>query len=394
MITALALRKPATAFDHDNTLVIAMELSGKSWILSAAIPGVDRRPKKIVGIGDIDGVVAALSGWRTEAIRAGKSVSRVVAGYEAGRDGFWIARELRSQGIEVHVMQPSSIPVDRRHRRAKTDRIDVELLLRTLLAWLRGEQRVCSMVAIPSPEEEDARRPTRERERLVVERRRLENQMESIWARFGIAGFNSRRKDAAAQFDALRDRQGAPLPPHTKAELGRLLARHAQVETQIKEIEAARDAALAAASTDIGTDDETMKRIVLLASIYGIAADTATTLVVECLSRHFSNVRAVGSYGGLTGTPFASGGSRREQGISKNGNPRLRNCLMQLAWRWLRLHPDHALSRWFRERTNGAAKGARIRKVMIVALARKLLVLLWKLVNTGEIPQGIRLKAA
>lgn len=176
------------------------------------------------------------------------------------------------------------------------------------------------------------------------------------------------------------------------AELRRLLARHAQVESQIKEIEAARAAALAAAPAD--TNNEVIKMIALLVSIYGIAADTATILVVECLSRTFPNVRAVGSYAGMTGTPFDSGGSRREQGISKNGNPRLRKCLMQLAWRWLRLHPDHALSRWFRERTHGAARGARIRKVMIVALARKLLVLLWKLVTTGEIPQDVRLKAA
>ena len=392
MSTIIQLRKPTTAFDHDSTLVIAMELSGKSWIISAAIPGLDRRPKKTVEVGAIESVLAAVSGWRTEASRAGKSVTRVVVGYEAGYDGFWIARELRMHGIEVHVMQPSSIPVDRRHRRAKTDRIDVELLLRTLLAWLRGEPRVCSMVAIPTPEEEDARRPTRERERLIADRQRLENQMGSIWARFGIEGVNPRRKDAAARLEALRDRRGAPLPPHTMAELCRLLARHAQIASQIKEIEAARDAALAAAPTDL--NDEVMKMISLLITIYGIAADTATILVVECLSRTFPNVRAVGSYAGLTGTPFASGGSQREQGISKNGNPRLRKCLMQLAWRWLRLHPDHSLSRWFRERTQGAARGARIRKVMIVALARKLLVLLWKLVNTGEIMQDIRLKAA
>lgn len=215
MSTIIQLRKPTTAFDHDSTLVIAMELSGKSWIISAAIPGIDRRPKRTVAVGGIDELLVVVSGWQAEALRAGKVVTRVVAGYEAGRDGFWIARALRLHGIEVHVMQPSSIPVDRRHRRAKTDRIDVELLLRTLLAWLRGEPRVCSMVAIPTSEEEDARRPTRERERLIADRQRLENQMGSIWARFGVSGFNPRRKDAAARLEALTDRQGAPLPaPH------------------------------------------------------------------------------------------------------------------------------------------------------------------------------------
>ena len=394
MNTASALRKPATAFDHSSSVVVAMELSGISWLISAAVPGVDRRPKRTLEVGDIAGVVACVDGWRKEASQAGKCVKRVVVAYEAGRDGFWIARELRMHGFEVYVMQPSSIPVDRRHRRAKTDRIDVELLLRTLLAWLRGEPRVCSMVAIPTPEEEDARRPTRERGRLVNDRLQLENQMDSIWARFGITGFNPRRKDAATRLEAMRDRQGAALPPHTKSELCHLLARHAQIEAQIKEIEATRDAALVADPIEASMGEETLKKIVLLVAIYGIAADTATILVVECLARYFPNVRAVGSYGGLTGSPFASGGSKREQGISKNGNPRLRKCLMQLAWRWLRLHPDHFLSQWFRERTKGAAKGARIRKIMIVALARKLLVLLWKLVNTGEIPQDIRKKAA
>lgn len=395
MNTTSGQRQATVTFDHDSTLVIAMELSGKSWIIAAAVPGVDRRPKKTIAVGDVEGMMAAVTSWQTEAARAGKSVMRIVACYEVGRDGFWIARELISHGVEVQVMQPSSIPVERRHRRAKTDRIDVELLLRTLLAWLRGEPRVCTMVAIPTPEEEDARRPTRERERLVGDRLRLENQLESIQARFGIAGLNPRRRDAATRLEALTDRQGSPLPPHTMNEMRRLLARHAQIGAQIKEIEDTRDDALAAAAGDVANPNAgAIRMIALLVAIYGIAAETATILVVECLYRDFRNVRAVGSYAGLTGTPYDSGGSRREQGISKNGNPRLRKCLLQLAWRWLRLHPDHSLSRWFRDRTKGAAKGARIRKVMIVALARKLLVLLWKLVKIGVIPPDIRLKAA
>jgi len=393
MSAPFELRTPATAFDHDITVVAAMELSGKSWIISGAIPGVDRRPKKTVAVGDIAGVADVLKSWGEEAARAGKPVSRTIVGYEAGYDGFWIARDLMALGIEVRVMQPSSIPVDRRHRRAKTDRIDVELLLRTLLAWLRGEPRVCSMVAIPTPEEEDARRPTRERQRLVADRRRLENRMESIWARFGIKGFNPRRKDAAARLEALRDRQERPLPPNTMTELSHLLAQHALTESHIREIEAARDAAVKDASFTVAIDDRMMKLIMILVRVPGIAAETATILVVECLARHFPNVRAVGSYAGVTGSPFSSGGSQREQGISKNGNPRLRQCLVQLAWRWVRLQPDHPLSLWFRERTGGAAKG-RIRKIMIIAVARKLLVMLWKLVTTGVVPESLHLKAA
>jgi transposase len=400
MSKAFDLRHATTAFEHDGTVVAAMELSGKSWIISGAVPGVARQPKKTLPVGDIAGVKTVLDGWVGESARSGKAIARIVVGFEAGRDGFWIARELKALGIEVYVMQASSIPVARQHRRAKTDRLDVALLVRTLVAWLRGEPRVCSMVAIPTVEEEDARRPTRERQRLVAERRRFENQMESVCVRFGIDGFNPRRKDADRLLDALHDRQGQPLPPHTMNELRRLLALHALVERQIKDIESARDAALAAASaattgaaTTGADDDRVMKMILLLMCIPGIAADTATILVVECLVRTFPNAKAVGSYAGITGTPFASGGCQREQGISKNGNPRLRKCLIQLAWRWLRMHPEHALSRWFRERTGGAAKG-RIRKVMIVAMARKLLIMLWKLVNQGVFPDGLRLKAA
>ncbi|MBF0563302.1 MAG: IS110 family transposase [Alphaproteobacteria bacterium] len=218
--------------------------------------------------------------------------------------------------------------------------------------------------------------------------------MKSIWPRFGITGFNVRRKDAPARLEALRDRQGQPLPPNTQNELRRLLARHVLIESHIREIEAARDAALAGQPDAVATlDDEMRKMILLLVRIPGIAAETATILVVECLARHFPNARALGGYAGLTGTPFSSGGSQRDQGLSKGGNPRLRKCLVQLAWRWQRLLPDHALSLWFRERTGGAAKG-RIRKVMIIAMARKLLILLWKLATTGVIPQGLRLKDA
>ena len=167
--------RPATAFDHDSTLVVAMELSGKSWQLGAVIPGVSRRRKTGVKAHDINEVMRVVDRWKAEAVRAGRTISRVVAAYEAGRDGFWIARELSGRGIEVHVMQPASIPVERKGRRAKTDGIDVDMLLRTLLAWLRGEPRVCTMARVPSVEEEDARRPGRERDKLVRERVGLEN---------------------------------------------------------------------------------------------------------------------------------------------------------------------------------------------------------------------------
>jgi transposase len=307
--------------------------------------------------------------------------------HEAGRDGFWIARCLLAHGIEVQIMHPASIPVERRGRRAKTDRIDLDMLLRTLLAWLRGEPRVCSMVRIPSETEEDMRRPERERERLVSERIALENRIENLLCLHGIAGFKPRLKKAAERLDDLRSFAGAPLPPMLQEELHRLMTRHRMLSEQLREIEAAREQAAMAAEPDCA-----VQQIQMLARLVGLGLATASGLTREVFCRSFADRRAIAGFVGLTGTPFNSGGSEREQGISKNGNPRVRRILLQLAWRWLRFQPDSALSCWFVERTGGA-KG-RIRKIMVVALARKLLVALWRYVETGEVPAGARLAAA
>lgn len=388
MTGSFTLRAPTIAFDHESTLVAVMELSNVSWLVGAAVPGVERRPLRKVAPRDIAGVLVMLGSWQDEAVRAGRTVTRVVVAYEAGRDGFWIARELQRHGIEVYVIQPSSIPVDRRFRRSKTDRIDINLLLRTLVAWLRGEPRVCAMVAIPSVAEEDARRPTREREGLVVGLLAIENRIRSILTRFGLEGFNPRPAGALERVVALRDRDGAALPPRTAGELRRLVEHHGFVASQIKTVEGE----LATLATDPATGD-LGPMVTLLTRIPGISVKSATLLVFECLGRHFPNAKALGSFAGLVGTPYDSGGSQREQGISKDGSPRLRRSLIQLAWRWLRLNPASPLSRWFVERTAGAKHG-RIRKIMVVALARKLLVALWKMVRNGIVPADVRLKAA
>jgi len=261
------------------------------------------------------------------------------------------------------------------------------MLLRTLLAWLRGEPRVCSMVRIPSEAEEDMRRPERERERLVSERIALENRIENLLCLHGITGFKPRLKKAAARLDELRSYTGEPLPPNKLDELKRMMVRHGVLSEQLKEIEAAREQAVTAAEPD-----HAAQQIQMLALLYGLGLGTATVLTREVFCRTFRDRKAIASFVGLTGTPFNSGGSEREQGISKNGNPRVRRLLMQLAWRWLRFQPDSALSCWFVERTAGS-KG-RIRKIMAVALARKLLVALWRYVETGEVPAGARLANA
>jgi transposase len=361
-----------TAFDPFSTLVVALELSGKTWEVGAVVPGVSRRPRRRLEPRDMAGLLKQLERWRLEAREAGRTVRRVVATYEAGRDGFWIARYLRANGIEVHIMHPASIPVERKGRRAKTDRIDLDMLLRTLLAWLRGEPRVCSMVRIPDAAEEDMRRPERERERLVSERIALENRVGNLLCLHGVAGFKPRLRKAAERLDELR----------------RLLVRHRLLSEQLEEIETAREQALAAAAEQ----DKAARQIRVLTYLAGLGLGTATSLVREVFCRSFRDRKALASFVGLTGTPFNSGGMEREQGISKSGNPRVRRLLMQLTWRWLRFQPDSALSRWFDERTGGA-KG-RIRKIMAVALARKLLVALWHYVETGELPAGARTAAA
>jgi len=380
-------RHAATAFDHDSTLVVALELSGKSWEADAVVPGVARRPRRRLAARDLAELLRSIERWKAEAAKAGRVVRRTVLTYEAGRDGFWIARYLLNQGIEVHVMHPASIPVERRNRRAKTDRIDLDMLLRTFLAWLRGEPRVCSMVRIPSEAEEDLRRPGRERERLLNERLQLENRMENLLCLHGVSNFKPRLKKAAERLEQVRSFAGTPLPPQTMDELRRLMVRHRLVSDQLRGLEAARDRV-----TEVAEPDQAEQMIQILIRIVGLGTETATLLVRELFCRSFRDRRALANFVGLTGTPFRSGGMDREQGIGKNGNAHVRRIVMQLSWRWLRFQPDSALSRWFDERTGGA-KG-RIRKVMIVAVARKLLIALWRYVETGEVPAGARILPA
>jgi transposase len=380
-------RKSATAFDYTSTLVSVLELSGKSWELGASVPGVSRRPRRKTAVGEIAGVMKLIEQWKSEAHKAGHGVSRVVLGYEAGRDGFWIARALRDRGIEVYVMHPSSIAVERRGRRAKTDRIDVDMLLGALLGWLRGEPRRCTMAPVPSEAEEDMREPGREREALVAMRLKVENQIGSLLARFGIVDFKPRLKKAAVALDELRTFEGRPLPLKAMEKLRRLMVHHRLLSDQMKAIEEARQQVVA-----VPDPDRIERMIQMLVRIVGVGVETATVLVHEVFSRQFRDRRALAAFVGLTGTPFNSGGSVREQGISKNGNPRVRRIMTQLMWRWLKFQSGSALAHWFDERTGGA-KG-RIRKVMAIGLARKILVALWRYAEAGVVPEGVRLAAA
>jgi len=380
------LSRSLVAFEQDSTLVAVVELSLKRWLVAGLVPGLRRQPLKTLGA-DHHALLRVVHRWRDEAVKAGSRIERIVVAYEAGRDGFWLARWLQGQGIEAHVIHPTSIPVSREHRRAKSDRIDTALLMRSLLGWLRGERKHCSMAAIPSLAEEDARRPNREHESLVGERSRIVNRLKATMIRLGICGFNVKLRTAANQLAQLRTAAGEPIPPNTLAELGREIARYRVVCDQIKAIEQERLERLKRAP-----QQATHAMLLMLAKILGIGIETADMLVHEVLSRHLRDSRAVGRYAGITGAPDESGKRRREKGLAKAGNARVRRGMIQLAWRWLLFQKDSALTQWFVARTAGAR--ANIRKTMIVALARKLLVALWRYVTTGEVPAGAVLRAA
>jgi transposase len=380
------LSRCLATLDEHSTLVAVVEMSQSRWLVAGLVPGIDRRPLKKLEP-DAPALLRLLEGWREEATKAGRPIARIVLAYEAGRDGFWLARWLRARGIEAHVIHATSVAVSRAHKRAKTDRLDTAMLMRVFLGWLRGERGHCGMVAIPTSEEEDARRPSRERESLVRERTRIINRIKSAMARLGIRGFKPEVRNAPQRLRALRTPEDMPIPPHTRDELERDLARLAIVRAQIGAIEQARRERLERAPAG---GPHAMVR--LLAGIIGIGVETADMLVQEILSRNLRDRRALARYAGLTGSPDESGSRRREQGLAKAGNARVRRGLIQLAWRFLMFQKDSALARWFRARTAGP-EGAR-RTTMIVALARKLLIALWRMVTTGEVPPGVVLRPA
>lgn len=375
-----------TAFDPSTTLVVVVEMSEASWLVLGAVPGVERQPLKKIAP-DACVLQVLINRWRAEASSAGRPIGRIVLAYEAGRDGFWLARWLRSRGIEVHVIHSASVAVSRERKRAKTDRLDAAMLMRVLLGWLRGERGHCGMVAIPTVEEEDARRPSRERESLVGEKSRITNRMKSALARFGIRGFKPHLRKAPERLAKVRTPEGVGLPANTIEEFRRDMARLALVREQIAMIETTRVEHLEQAPD---TGPHAMVR--LLARVVGIGIETADMLVREVLSRTLRDRRAVARYAGLTGSPDESGTKRREKGLAKSGNARVRRGLIQLAWRFLMFQKESALARWYRSRTEGPS-GAR-KTTMIVALARKLLIALWRLVTTGEIPDGVVLRPA
>lgn len=367
-------------------IFVSMELSRSKWLITSLSPGGgEKMSKHAVAAGDVAGILTRFAELNRKAeARTGRCFPFIVI-QEAGLDGFWIHRVLQAEGIESHIVDPASIATARRRRRAKTDKIDGEVLVRALLAYKRGEPRVCAMLRVPTPEEEDRRRISRERKALTNERVRHVNRIKGLLFSQGVSGYEPLRRDRRKRLEELKTGDGRPLPVHLKRQIGRELDRLELLIEQIKAVEAERGAMLAAAAVIAPAPT-------MLLGLKGIGPEFAAVLWSEGLSRHFDNRRQVAAYAGLAPTPWQSGSVNHDQGVSKSGNPRLRTTLIQLAWLWRRHQSQSALTLWFEDRVK--QNGGRLKKTTIVALARKLLVALWKYVTAGVVIEGAITKTA
>ena len=364
----------------DDTIYFATEISGKSWLLGVHAPLVDKISLHKFKPQDAAGLISKVLQIRAEAEKKLGRPMKVMAVYEAGYDGFWYHRMLIEAGIENLVINPASLQVDRRARRAKTDRIDAQGMVRALMAYARGEDQVFSVVQVPSIEQEDRKRTLRERKRLVKERISHTNRINALLATQGIYDFKPMRGDRLEQFDALG------LPECLGREIHRQLKRLAFVLGMIKQVEQERDAV----AIDDNPDNKTAHNIRQLQRFNGIGPEFSTILATELYYRKFENRRKLAGFVGLASSPYKSGVMQHDQGISKAGPGRIRKTAVELAWLWTRFQPDSKLTKWFKARV-GDMKG-RIKKINIVALARKLLIALWRYLETGLIPEGAVMK--
>ena len=381
--------EPTAIRTNLGAIFVSLELSRSIWLITSVSPGGgEKMSKHSVSAGDTAALLMRFSELDKKAFaQTGKSFPIIVI-QEAGLDGFWIHRALQREGIESYVVDAASIATSRRRRRAKTDRIDGEALVRALLAYKRGEPRVCAMVRAPTPEDEDSRRVCRERKTLTVERIQHINRIKGLLFSQGVSGYEPLRRDRRQRLDKVKTGDGRPLPPHLKAQISRELDRLELLIEQIKAVEAERDVLFVPTTK---TEHAPAPRTMLI-DLRGIGPEFAAVLWSEGLHRSFANRKQVASYAGLAPTPWQSGSVVHEQGVSKAGNPRLRTTMIQLAWLWLRHQPDSALARWFHARVK--RNGGRLRKTTIVALARKLLVALWKYATAGVVIEGAMVKRA
>jgi transposase len=378
-------------------IFVSLELSRSLWLVTSLSPGSgDKMSRRGIDADDLSALLALFLELKRKALSRTGASPKVIVIQEAGLDGFWLHRVLEREGCESHVVDAASIAAPRRRRRVKTDKVDGEALLRALLAYKRGEPRVCSMVRAPTPEAEDERRICRERDALIAERVRHVNRIKGLLFSQGVGAYEPLRRDRRKRLEELRTGDGRALGPNLKAQIARELDRLDLLLEQIKAVEEARDALLSPPPKDAAEEQAEKKApapAALLTGIKGVGKELAAVLWSEGLCRSFANRRQAAAYAGLTPTPWRSGTIDHEQGVSKAGNPRLRAKLIQMAWLWLRHQPQSALARWHAARLPGMT-GKAARKRLIVALARKLFVALWKYVSAGVVIEGAVIKAA
>jgi transposase len=368
-----------TSTPSGHTLHCALELSKNTWLLAIQFP--DRPQPSIYAIegGNTEKLMTKLTAAQDSWVKMSGAVPAITVCYEVGYDAFWLARFLKERGVECLVIDPGSLQVNRRGRPVKTDRVDVKVLLRTLIAWCRGERHVWSLVRIPSIEEEDLRRSHRERSRLVRERTAHINRIKGLLFAQGIRGINVKSQYKILAVDKLVTGDGHRLPPRIASEIAREIQRLAMVQDQIAEIERERDTAPTSC-------EATERKRQLLLQLKSIGPAISALLSREVYYRQFANRRQVGSFLGLTPSPYNSGEEERCQGISRAGSGHVRSIMIETAWLWIRHQPKSELTRWFIERTAG--QSTRMRKIMIVAVARKLAIALWRYVEYGLVPHG------
>ncbi|MDF2687317.1 MAG: family transposase [Microvirga sp.] len=377
-------------------VLVAIELSKATWLLAIHEPVTGKVSRRRVGGGEADTLIATIEQIRHNAeARLGAAVA-IECVFEAGYDGFWLQRRLVQSGIACRVMDPASLKVDRRARRVKTDRVDAECLLRALQAWRRGDRHACSFVRIPSIEE-DARRPHREVARLVKERVAHANRIKGLLALHGVRTYQPLRRDRRDALAVLQTSCGGPLPARCRAEIERELSRLELVLQHIEAVEQAMAEPVSMASSEskgvpARSEPAASDAVTMLEKLTCVGRETAVVLAREVLCRDFRDRRSLAAFAGLTPCPYSSGRLRHEQGISKAGNAIVRARLIQLAWRWVRFQSTSDVTAWFLARTTGNSK--RSRRITIVAVARKLLIALWRYATAGLVPAGARIRAA
>ena len=375
--------KTFAAIDNEQaTLFVALELSATTWLVALHSPIADKISLHRIDGGDTGKLLALIEKKREQAARRLGRTVRIVSCYEAGRDGFWLHRFLLRRGIDNRVLDSASILVDRRARRAKTDRLDAHALLRVLMALVRGEEQVCRVVRVPTIAQEDERRLSRERQRLLHERNSHTARIKGLLALHGVRDFRLIERDWKERLDAIRTAEGRALPARAKTEIDRECRRLWLAKDMLAEVQREIEQMIAHDGATAGK----------LIRVRGIGPTFASVLTHEVFYCSFDNRRQIGSYLGLVSIPWQSGAVRRDQGITRSGNARARRCAIELAWLWLRHQPGSALACWYRTRV-GTMTG-RMRRIALVALARKLIVALWRYLQSGIVPEGAELKVA